>query len=259
MLKKGGLAMCSALTTFPAIALFFLMAGVQMPVAIFFGDHCPEFDTNLRVQLSGRNISKATFDGTVELSGDVDGEQLFTYLTSCGGAEPELLTAFQDPDNLLRAAKINFTDEFTNVQYNKANVTLRNNTISLLDTLGSAQYRFYQTAQGLRGSIRCDQITPLWNEFRDELCWRIGGAFALGTVMYFVVGLCMIPGIIIGIRGYKRFDPENSTEKAEDPEDDQEVFDEYEFEGQQVDEFQAANSASCTAGETASMQLISRR
>jgi hypothetical protein len=57
--------------------------------------------------------------------------------------------------------------------------------------------------------LNCTRSSTIYHSAVNALCTDFGPAFALTTCVFLLTGACMVPGICLGIQGYKRFDPMN--------------------------------------------------
>jgi hypothetical protein len=64
----------------------------------------------------------------------------------------------------------------------------------------------------------CVKSEAVWSPFRTSICSNTGvaGAIALSTCICFIFAICLMPGVCIGIIGYKRFDPASFGVKVSD-------------------------------------------
>lgn len=221
--KRGGLSMCVALTFFPTIALFLILAAVHFPVASVFADHCPEatWDSTLRLQVSGFNISRETFSQVVKLSADITSEDLFDYLALCNGPEPEIVTALREPGKILAAQGVNFTQEIDKVSNFSSSAKLRPGVVSILTDLRRLEGDLIATAGQLVRQLQCNESAAVYQPIGRHICTQFAGNVSLLACMFLLIAVCSLPGICIGIRGYKRFNPLNAYEELEEEEEDE--------------------------------------
>src|SRR6185312_414019 len=106
---------------------------------------------------------------------------------------------------------------FTNyrVQIQQA-LAQQNNSIALqgsvwgyFDALDTDTTNIVSASQKAYTAFDCDASSAVWHPFEVSICSSTGvaGAIALSTCICFLFAICLIPGVCIGIVGYKRFDP----------------------------------------------------
>jgi len=162
----------------------------------------------------------------VNLTEATDAGRLFDYFSACAGAQPELLRVFQDPHKVLRENRIDFGGYRSQVagslDAGGNAVALRPAVWRLFDGLEEDVARVVGAANASSALFGdCAASSAAWAPLRESLCSSQGvsGAIALSTCICFLFGACMIPGVCVGITGYKRFDPTNLAVTEEKPVD----------------------------------------
>ena len=70
--------------------------------------------------------------------------------------------------------------------------------------------------------LNCTRSSLIYSTAMSALCTDFGPPFALTTCVFLLAGLCMIPGICLGVIGYKRFNPLNrDTAYTQAPSDEE--------------------------------------
>lgn len=87
---------------------------------------------------------------------------------------------------------------------------------SLLSPPFTFLFSLYQIAESNAefSQFNCVPSQAYWNSLQTDICSSTGvaGAISLSTCICFLFAICVLPGVCIGIIGYKRFDPLNISE-----------------------------------------------
>jgi hypothetical protein len=94
--------------------------------------------------------------------------------------------------------------------------TLTPNIIQIFDTLRGLEDDVVSIANEFGVQLNCANTSAVYEPFRQNFCENFVGSLALNTAMYLLAALCMCPGVFIGIRGYKRFNPHNTMDGDDD-------------------------------------------
>jgi len=121
----------------------------------------------------------------------------------------EFLVLLENPRQFLSDTQgFNFTELRLEITKAAGNLTLNPSIVgdfNHMDQLvGNASSLVNQTLQSL---VDCEIIQAVMDPVYDSVCTQFAGAVALNTCLFVFTAFCMIPGICIGIKGYKWFDP----------------------------------------------------
>lgn len=211
--ESGCPAMSMSMMYIPLIFFYCIMGGLLMAPALFLSDHCPVFHAAINTQLFNESISIEDMHEYFKdpaLETQVVTADLYNYLACCKGDEPVVLQQLNRVDAILNENGFNMTT----LRQELANVTgtplkLHPRMEAHLDSFDEQRVALNFAAQKVRNVLTCEAISSLVEEFRNAFCEDFAGAVALSTCLYMAMAFCMMPGVIFGIRGHKRFNPEN--------------------------------------------------
>ena len=142
------------------------------------------------------------------LSHDIDVPSVVDYFTECAGAAPEFLTKLAAPLALLQA---NGLESATIQNDTRTAIGLQFAPPMLQDfqQLDALQKRSIDMLNSAVTKLNCSRSSLIYHTAMSAVCTDFAPAFALTTCVFLLAGLCMVPGICIGITSYKRFNPLN--------------------------------------------------
>lgn len=216
-LKRRALAsMYMGICSFSIAAILFIMAGVQLLPSMLFLDQCTDMDGFIAVNFARFSLDPSATQPWINLTAPVEATQVFDWFRACEGPRPELISAFADPAALLEQNHINFTHYKSLVEQNLA---ASNNTVRLQDATWALFVALDDNVKMVQAASAdayaflndCASSAALWGPLKDSVCSADGvsGAIALSTCLCFLFAVCMLPGVCVGVTGYKRFDPDN--------------------------------------------------
>ena len=213
------MGMCS----FSIMAIFFIMTAIQLIPSILISDQCTDLDQFLTQNFNQFGLSPTAAAPWIVTQTSTKGGDIFQYFTSCGYPKPELFNAFGQPEKVLADNGINFTDyrvQTENILSSLGGALVLQPPVwshfSQLESDTAALIGASYTANNL---LDCSTSEAVWQPFREAICHETGfaGAIALSTCICFLFSICIIPGVCIGICGYKRFDPANFGPQMDEP------------------------------------------
>eukprot|EP00808_Paulinella_micropora_P013198 g58917.t1 len=215
--RKGGPAMFMAILFFGVIPFFLFVASILAPTATVLADSCKDIDGFVRLQATAANMDAREFQNATGLpvTEDVDFGLAFDYFTTCQGQRPEFLTVARDSVRHMKVYGYNFSRY--GQHFATAGVTLSNDTLQqfiLMDNLvlqaGAAVDR------ALDEILLCERVIQVYDPLTSTMCGEFAGGLALCTALYMAFALCLIPGIFVGIKGYKHFPKKNEMTEEEE-------------------------------------------
>jgi hypothetical protein len=204
-------SMLMSLLMFPLMSLVFFSAGVAMPAAAFLTDHCVDLEGAVSNQLSGRTYPAPEF---FNLSTDLQMEEFFNYFSDCSGVRPEMLLKLDQPEELMADNDLNVTMMLQNLTSPPGNWNLTltpkmtEYVIDMELMWDESMSLMAQTAE----KFTCERTSNIYDTLFENVCMDFAPQFALSVSMYLICSLCMCPAVVIGAKGYKRFNPDNVYE-----------------------------------------------
>ena len=207
----NGPSMFMALVFFGVMVVFFLIAAVQIIPAIVIADNCPIIPEVVKSSLDQYDFSELL--SFVDGAGNSTAADLFSYYTECTGSVPSLVSALLNPRELIglgggsnssSSSMFDPTDVVKELQAKGINASER--LYNNLDIVNATQNRLLEAAAGLGKKLHCEESMAVWQGVMNAGCVELNGALALSTVLFFFFAVCLFPGTILGIKGYKRFD-----------------------------------------------------
>jgi len=218
-------AMVAGLTFFPLFVLFMAMAAVQMPVSVALADHCYNTTGEIKIQTAGRSYQAEKLD-FFKLSADIDIPSVVDYFTECKGSPPELLQKLQSPQQVLVTQGLDSAGIRSRVQ-SHISLPFAAPLLSDMNSLAKLEDDTLSLFDVAVGKLNCSRSSDLYHTALDAVCNDFAPPFALTTCVFLLTAFCMLPGICLGVTGYKRFDPlsrESSYARAPATSDDVHVM-----------------------------------
>jgi hypothetical protein len=228
---RGKCSLMQATGFFPIIAALFVFAGIQLIPAIFVADQCsggidPFIKNTLlsNYQLVGNGSQIQQIVEWLNVTQQLSGIQFYDYLTACDGNRPQLLTALDRadstslPTNTTRYRQ-GIVDAISNANTETAGGLMMSGSLSgYFDVLDQCNNQIVNATHTLGRLTQCDQSKVVHDNWVNSVCGSnaLAGALGLNTVVFFLLGLCMWPGIIYGILGWKRFQLDNIIAQAKE-------------------------------------------
>jgi len=218
-------AMVAGLTFFPLFVLFMAMAAVQMPVSVALADHCYNTTGEIKIQTDGRVYAAEKLD-FFKLTADIDIPSVVDYFTECKGSPPELLQKLQAPEQVLVTQGLDSAGIRSRVE-SHIGLPFAAPLASDMNNLVKLEDRALSLFDVAVGKLNCSRSSDLYHTALDAVCNDFAPPFALTTCVFLLTAFCMLPGICLGVTGYKRFDPlsrESSYARAPATSDDVHVM-----------------------------------
>jgi hypothetical protein len=179
-----------------------VMAAIQMPISVALSDHCYNTTGEIKIQTAGRIYPRENL-AFFQLQQDVAVPDVTDYFIDCVGDAPELLTKLGNPTALLAS---------NNLESSQIQSTARASTglefaeplrddFAALDKLQRDAVILFGVAVD---KLNCTRSSGIYHDAIDAICTDFGPPFALTTCVFLLAGICMVPGICIGVTSYKR-------------------------------------------------------
>merc|ERR1719296_495943 len=75
------------------------------------------------------------------------------------------------------------------------------------------QTNLLKAAERFAGLFTCERVSGVYQPVMATVCTNFTGSLALSTCLFFLFGVCLAPGIVVGVQGYKRFNKKNKKKK----------------------------------------------
>jgi hypothetical protein len=203
--EKGWGSMVMGLSLFPLCAVFFLVGAVQMPVATFFADHCYDTQDYMQFQLHNKTYPAPVFFNV----SDLNMSEWFTHFTSCNSTRPELMRKMDNPEQLMADNNLNLSGTVASTKQVPDGFALHPTMEAYVEDI----FEVWELSLAQFGTIgrkfNCERTKPLYNNLFELACSEFAPQFALSTGAYVFLAILMIPLIIIGVKGHKRYNALN--------------------------------------------------
>jgi hypothetical protein len=212
MCGKGCPSMVIALLFMPNIMFLLGACAVILPVATVTADTClPTLQSTLYLQVQTNNGSAMTLPkenfAFFSLQNDINLMEVAKFSLTCQG-KPEIIAKLSDMAGVYRQQGINAYDlqnNMTSIAGIKPVFLLNDELNRLTQTQVSADTMF----QRFQANLDCTQLTRMYTDTNANFCQDFSAAISLSGCTIFLMCLCMYPGVVCAIQGYKRFDERN--------------------------------------------------
>jgi hypothetical protein len=234
-------SMVMAILLWPSAFVLFLFCALLIIPTIFMADICHQSNLDLVItsNLGSATLPTNTLNGFLSFVGknltgpDPKVSSLYSYWMRCIPPEPEVFLALGtvDPNSpALQQFNLGSYSSQINNTVTSQGLAMAPTLTNAFSTLSGASTYLASQTKTFHDLMECKKTSPLWSLTRDEgLCTRAAGSFALSVIALGLFGICIWPGLCLGVRGFKRFDVRNSEEPPALSADDQKSKDKKEL------------------------------
>jgi hypothetical protein len=222
MLARHKCLMMMVMILIPLVALLFAFSGVHFTPGLLFVDGCRDSSRNVVGFLGNGEIDESAINGVISYLGEsltapVTVGEVYNYLYNCGATpKPEFLQIMLDVSptspGLTKHDMADFRQE-VNDTFTSNDLVMAPELLDTFTILSQTSTVLADKSHEVGGLISCETVQPLLLKLVDDsMCYELAGSVAILGCLLFLHALCLVPGLILGCRAFKRFNIRNSTE-----------------------------------------------